>query len=49
MGRIGSGADPVTKTTNAVLVLPRDRPDRYEKTENFSNRFKTCSIHLLPV
>ena len=24
MGRIGSGADPVTKTTNAVLVLPRD-------------------------
>ena len=24
MGRIGSGSDPVTKTTNAVLVLPRD-------------------------
>ena len=24
MGRIGNGADPVTKTTNAVLVLPRD-------------------------
>ena len=24
MGRIGNGSDPVTKTTNAVLVLPRD-------------------------
>ena len=24
MGRIGSGSDPVTKTTNAILVLPKD-------------------------
>ncbi len=24
MGRIGSGSDPVTKTTNAILVLPRE-------------------------
>ncbi len=24
MGRIGNGSDPVTKTTNAVLVLPHD-------------------------
>jgi Na+-translocating ferredoxin:NAD+ oxidoreductase RnfC subunit len=24
MGRIGNGSDPVTKTTNAILVLPRD-------------------------
>lgn len=24
MGRIGKGSDPVTKTTNAVLVLPKD-------------------------
>lgn len=26
MGRIGNGAEPVTKTTNAVLVLPGDHP-----------------------
>lgn len=24
MGRIGNGSDPVTKTTNAILVLPQD-------------------------
>ncbi len=24
MGRIGKGSDPVTKTTNAILVLPKD-------------------------
>ena len=24
MGRIGNGSDPVTKTTNAILVLPKD-------------------------
>lgn len=24
MGRIGSGSEPVTKTTNAILVLPKD-------------------------
>ncbi len=24
MGRIGNGSDPVTKTTNAILVLPRE-------------------------
>ncbi|MBQ9064634.1 MAG: 4Fe-4S dicluster domain-containing protein [Blautia sp.] len=24
MGRIGAGSDPVTKTTNAILVLPKD-------------------------
>ncbi len=23
-GRIGNGSDPVTKTTNAILVLPKD-------------------------
>lgn len=26
MGRIGNGSEPVTKTTNAVLVLPKDHP-----------------------
>ncbi len=26
MGRIGSGSDPVTKTTNAVLILPASHP-----------------------
>ena len=25
MGRIGNGSDPVTKTTNAILVLPQDQ------------------------
>ncbi len=49
MGRIVNGSDPVTKTTNAVLFFQRRSPDRYEKTENFSNRLKTCSIYLLPV
>ena len=26
MGRIGRGSEPVTKTTNAILVLPEDHP-----------------------
>ena len=26
MGRLGSASEPVTKTTNAVLVLPKDHP-----------------------
>lgn len=26
MGRIGNGSEPVTKTTNAILVLPKDHP-----------------------
>ena len=48
MGRIGKGSDPVTKTTNAILVLPKTI-NRTEEDADFCYRFKTCSIYLLPV
>ncbi len=49
MGRIGNGADPVTKTTNAVLVLPRDHQIVMKKQRTSAIDLKTSSIYLLPV
>ena len=34
MGRIGQPSDPVTKTTNAILILPKDHHDRAEEAED---------------
>lgn len=39
MGHIGNGSDPVTKTTNAILVLPKDHPIVMKK-------LRTSSIDL---
>ena len=49
MGRIGSGSDPVTKTTNAILVLPKDHCIVMKKQRTSSSRFKTGSFYLLSV
>jgi len=36
MGNFGQDYEPVTKTTNAVIVLPKDHPLVYKKTTKFS-------------
>jgi len=36
MGNFGQDYQPVTKTTNAVIVLPKDHPLVYKKTTKFS-------------
>ncbi len=37
MGNFGSEYQPVTKTTNAVIVLPKDHPLVYRRNNRFSN------------
>ena len=37
MGNFGSESQPVTKTTNAILVLPREHVLVYRKTTRFAN------------
>ena len=49
MGNIGTGAQPVTKTTNAILVLPEDHHIIQKKLKKNSIDMKTCSSMLLPV
>ena len=49
MGRIGSGSDPVTKTTNAVLVLPKDHTIVMKKQRTSSIDLKRAACTLLPV
>ena len=43
MGRIGSGLEPVTKTTNAVLVLPEDHLIIKKKRSNSSIDLKRAA------
>jgi len=43
MGRIGMGSDPVTKTTNAVLVLPPDHPIVTKKNRNSATDLKRAA------
>ena len=49
MGRIGQPSDPVTKTTNAILILPKDHLIVQKKQRTSSIRFEKSSINLLPV
>lgn len=43
MGSIGSEYQPVTKTTNAVIVLPKNHPLILKKTGNFSVSVKRAA------
>jgi Na+-translocating ferredoxin:NAD+ oxidoreductase RnfC subunit len=43
MGRIGNGSDPVTKTTNAILVLPKDHPIVLKKQRTSSIDLKRAA------
>ncbi|MCC8045666.1 MAG: 4Fe-4S dicluster domain-containing protein [Clostridiales bacterium] len=43
MGRIGNGSDPVTKTTNAILVLPKDHPVVMKKQRTSSIDLKRAA------
>jgi Na+-translocating ferredoxin:NAD+ oxidoreductase RnfC subunit len=43
MGRIGSGSEPVTKTTNAILVLPKDHPIVLKKQRTSSIDLKRAA------
>lgn len=43
MGHIGNGSDPVTKTTNAVLVLPQDHPIVMKKRRTSSIDLKRAA------
>ena len=43
MGRIGQGSDPVTKTTNAILVLPKDHPIITKKNRSSSIDLKRAA------
>ena len=49
MGNIGTGAQPVTKTTNAILVLPKDHHIIQKKLKKKLNRYEESSSLLLPV
>ena len=49
MGNIGSGSQPVTKTTNAVLVLPEEHLIDAEKETEDVHRSETCGGKLLSV
>ncbi|MCD7955952.1 MAG: 4Fe-4S dicluster domain-containing protein [Lachnospiraceae bacterium] len=43
MGRIGNGSEPVTKTTNAILVLPKDHPVVMKKQRTSSIDLKRAA------
>src|SRR5699024_3734111 len=43
MGRIGSGSEPVTKTTNAILVLPQDHVIVMKKRRTYSIDLKRAA------
>ena len=43
MGRIGTGSEPVTKTTNAILVLPPDHPIITKKNRTSSVDLKRAA------
>lgn len=43
MGRLASPVDPVTKTTNAILVLPQDHPVILRKRQNVSVDLKRAA------
>ncbi|MCD7882149.1 MAG: 4Fe-4S dicluster domain-containing protein [Lachnospiraceae bacterium] len=43
MGRFGNGSEPVTKTTNAILVLPKDHPVVMKKQRTSSTDLKRAA------